>query len=160
MVVVVLLILGFWVASSALPAEDPAGVPEGAVSYTVERIVDGDTIVVRDGGASVRVRLIGIDTPEARPEPECGADAATTRLRELAPDGSRLWMTADREPVDRYDRELRYLWTADGVFVNEALVAEGHAETLRIPPNTRYATVFADAERTAKAERLGRWGSC
>lgn len=146
--------------SSAVRDPDPVGIPEGAVAYTVERVVDGDTIVVRVGDDDVRVRLIGIDTPEARPEPECGADAATARLRELAPDGGTIWMTADREPVDRYDRELRYLWTPDGVFVNEALVAEGHAETLRIPPNTRYASVFADAERAAKAEGRGRWGSC
>lgn len=155
-----MLIAGFWLATSTVRAEDPVGVPEGAVAYTVERIVDGDTIVVRDSGAPVRVRLIGIDTPEVRPEPECGADAATARLRELTPDGSRVWSTSDREPLDRYDRELLYLWNADGVFVNEALVAEGHAESLRIPPNTRYATEFADAERSAKAAGLGRWGSC
>ncbi|MFI8634099.1 thermonuclease family protein [Microbacterium sp. NPDC077663] len=158
--IVGLLIAGLWLASSSLREPDPAGVPEGAVAYTVERVVDGDTLVVRDGDDDVRVRLIGIDTPEARPEAECGADAATSRLRELAPDGGRIWMIGDREPVDRYDRALRYLWTPDGMFVNEALVAEGHAETLRIPPNTRYAAALADAERTAKAQALGRWGSC
>lgn len=159
-----LVLAGLWVAWSAAPepagVPENAGVPEDAVAYTVERVVDGDTLVARGPDGEVRVRLIGIDTPEARPEPECGADAATARLRELAPDGSRVWATADREPVDRYDRALRYLWTPDGVFVNETLVAEGHAETLRIPPNTRYATRFADAQRTAEADGLGRWGSC
>lgn len=155
-----LLIVGFWGASSLVRAPEPEGVPEDAVTYTVERIVDGDTLVVRDGDTEVRVRLIGIDTPEAGPEPECGADAATARLRELTPDGSRVWATSDREPFDRYDRALRYLWTSDARFVNEALVAEGHAEALRIPPNTRHAERFADAERAARAAGLGRWGSC
>ena len=126
----------------------------------MDRVVDGDTLVARAGGEKIRVRLIGIDTPETRPERECGADAATARLRELAPEGDRIWATADRELRDRYDRELRYLWTADGVFINETLVAEGHAEGLRIPPNTRYSAQFADAESAAREARAGRWGAC
>ncbi len=32
----------------------------------VKRIVDGDTITVISGGNDVKVRLIGIDTPERR----------------------------------------------------------------------------------------------
>src|SRR5215471_7815923 len=36
--------------------------PAGAA--TVVRVVDGDTVILRLGGADQRVRLIGIDTPE------------------------------------------------------------------------------------------------
>jgi len=38
-------------------------VPEGG-TYTVERVIDGDTIVVTDGKESMEVDLIGIDAPE------------------------------------------------------------------------------------------------
>ena len=152
-----LLLAGIWVAASALRGSTGEGMPAGADVITVQRVVDGDTLVTADG---TRVRLIGIDAPEAHPEPECGADAATARLRELAPEGARLRAVADREDLDRYDRELRYLWTADGTFVNEALVAEGHAETIRVAPNTRYAERFADAEAAARAQGAGRWGTC
>lgn len=152
-----LLLAGIWVAASALREEPGDGIPAGAVAVSVERVVDGDTLVTADGA---RVRLIGIDAPEVRPEPECGADAATARLRELAPEGARLWMLADREDLDRFERELRYLWTDGGTFVNDLLVAEGHAETLRIPPNTRYADRFAESEADARARGAGRWGAC
>jgi micrococcal nuclease len=37
------------------------GAPSQAV---VERVIDGDTIVVAAGGREERVRLLGIDTPE------------------------------------------------------------------------------------------------
>lgn len=152
-----LLLAGIWVAASALRGSTSVGMPGGTDVITVQRVVDGDTLVTTDG---VRVRLIGIGAPEMHPVSECGADAATARLRDLAPEGARLRALADREDVDRYDRELRYLWTEDGTFVNEALVAEGHAETLRIAPNTRYAERFAAAESAARAEGAGRWGTC
>ena len=39
-----------------------------AETYTVERVIDGDTIVVTTPeGKSEKVRLIGIDTPESKP---------------------------------------------------------------------------------------------
>ncbi|WP_036310538.1 thermonuclease family protein [Microbacterium oleivorans] len=155
-----LLLAGLWAAASTLRGTPTDDIPTGAVAYTVERVVDGDTLIARDGGDRLRIRLIGIDTPELRPSPECGADAAKDRLRNLAPEGDRIWATADREPTDRYDRALRYLWTDDGDFINESLVAEGHAETLRIPPNIRYAEQFAGVEAAARAAHAGRWGTC
>lgn len=152
-----LLLAGIWVAASALQRAPRDGIPADAIVVTVGRVVDGDTLVTAEGA---RVRLIGIDAPEVRPETECGADAATARLRELAPEGGRAWVLADREGLDRFDRDLRYLWTEDGTFVNEALVAEGHARTLRIAPNVRYADRFAAAESDARTNGVGLWGVC
>ena len=39
---------------------------------TVKRVTDGDTLVLTDGE---RVRLIGIDAPESRPEPRAEKQA-------------------------------------------------------------------------------------
>jgi endonuclease YncB( thermonuclease family) len=36
-----------------------------AAAALVERVVDGDTLVVRLDGQSVKVRLIGVDAPES-----------------------------------------------------------------------------------------------
>jgi endonuclease YncB( thermonuclease family) len=33
----------------------------------------------------------------------------------------------------------------------------GHALTLRVPPNVRYASFFASAQRSARAAGIGRW---
>ena len=43
-------------------AENP---PAPAPVALVERVVDGDTVVLRLDGRSVKVRLIGVDAPES-----------------------------------------------------------------------------------------------
>ncbi|GAA5212586.1 thermonuclease family protein [Microbacterium kyungheense] len=136
--------------------------PDDAVALTVTYVFDGDTIEVAEpsAGGRIRVRLIGIDTPEGTPAPECWADEARAHLAELLPEGATVWSAPDAEPNDRYGRALRYLWTDDGRFVNYELVAAGDAETLRIAPNTAHADLFAAAQVEAEAVRAGQWGAC
>ena len=52
---------------------------------TVTHVVDGDTIDVEIGGREERVRLIGIDSPELRPEVECFRVEARDYLRGMLP---------------------------------------------------------------------------
>lgn len=40
------------------------GTPTAETAGVVERVIDGDTLDITFGENSVRVRLIGIDTPE------------------------------------------------------------------------------------------------
>ena len=48
------------------PTPEPSFVPSGPTSEaTVERVIDGDTIVVDAGGARLYVHYIGMDAPEA-----------------------------------------------------------------------------------------------
>jgi endonuclease YncB( thermonuclease family) len=65
---------------SALPVhaeERPPDIPEEARYAKVERVTDGDTIVLMDG---TRVRLHGIDAPE-RDQPY--GDIATAALNDM-----------------------------------------------------------------------------
>ena len=71
-----------------------------------------------------------------------------------------MYVTADREPLDRYGRSLFYLWSSDGRFVNYELVASGAAETLTIAPNDAYHGLFQEAEDAARTAGSGLWGSC
>ncbi|MFS0866318.1 thermonuclease family protein [Microbacterium sp. 179-B 1A2 NHS] len=163
----VLVAAGIWMllASDLAPpsATTPAAaeLPADATPFTVTHVFDGDTLEARRGDAEpVRIRLIGIDTPEGTPAPECGADAARDRLRELLPEGSTVWAATDREETDRYGRLLRYAWNADEVFVNGTLVREGHASALRVEPNTTHAAAFAESESLARRDGAGQWGAC
>lgn len=72
----------------------------------VKHVIDGDTVVLGDGS---RVRLIGIDAPEAV-EP-CGP-RATAALRDLV-EGRTVTLSAPDQVPDRdkYGRLLRYLDT-------------------------------------------------
>lgn len=134
----------------------------------MEHVYDGDTIravaekpneliPTRD---PVRVRLIGIDTPEGTPTVECWAEEARDHLRELLPEGSTVWAAADREPRDRYDRALLYLWTDDGTFINQELVAAGDAVAIRVGRNDAHYELLVAAQRSAEDARAGRWGAC
>ena len=140
-----------------------AGVP-GEPNAVVERVVDGDTVVVRIGGRSETVRLIGIDTPEsvARTRPvQCYGAEASLRLAETLPVGTAVTLIRDAEPRDAYDRLLAYVVrSSDALFVNLDLVIAGYAAVLEYPPNVYYSDLFARAESAAIAAGRGLWGVC
>jgi micrococcal nuclease len=172
-IVVAVAIVLAWIAIDGHdPAlESPASAPvrpAHAFPLTVTYVFDGDTIEARVVAPNeivptlepVRVRLIGIDTPEGTPSPECWADEARDHLRSLVPEGSTVWATADADPRDRYDRALLYLWTDDGRFVNHELVAAGDAEAMPVDPNGAHHDLFTAAQASARAAGIGQWGAC
>lgn len=169
--IVVLLIAaiggGAWLmraTDAAAPSDGIPPRPDEAIPMTVVSVWDGDTLraVPGDGAdtGEVRVRLLGIDTPELTPDEECWSLEARGALLDLLPVGSTAWGVADRDPVDRYERRLLYLWTDDGRFVNYELVAAGAAESLLVAPNGAHIDVFRQAEASARAAGIGRWGGC
>ena len=127
---------------------------------TVLSITDGDTLRLALDGEELAVRLIGIDTPEVHPEVECFGPEAEALLADLAPVGTLLRVEYDLDPRDPYDRELLYLYTADGTFVNLELVARGAAEAVLFEPNDRYWDELRAAERAAQDARRGLWAQC
>jgi micrococcal nuclease len=135
-----------------------------AANAAVERVVDGDTLIVTFDGERERVRMIGIDTPESvKPDApvECYGHEASAHTAELLPAGTRLHVERDVEPRDDFGRLLGYVYRADdGLFVNDELVRHGYAHTLRIAPNVTHAKLFAASADAARAEGLGLWGAC
>lgn len=127
---------------------------------TVERVVDGDTLVV----AGRRVRMIGIDTPETvKPDSavECFGPESSAATKALLPAGTSVRLVPDVEPQDRYGRELAYVYRVeDGLFVAGYLVQEGFAEPLSIRPNVARRTQLARWSAEAKAAGRGLWSAC
>jgi micrococcal nuclease len=150
------------VLAARLAAKDRETSPEG-VRGQVTRIVDGDTIHVDLGGTDETVRYIGIDTPESvKPGTpvECFAKKASARNRALL-QGTDVKLVFDVERRDRYGRLLAYVYRADdGTFVNAALVRDGYARTLTVPPNVRYADRFAKLQTEAREHDRGLWKAC
>lgn len=140
-----------------------AGLP-GEPNAVVQRVVDGDTLVIESGGVEERIRLIGIDTPEsvkAGTEVECYAKEASANTEELLPEGTAVVLERDVEVRDRYDRLLAYVYRAsDGLFVNLAMVDQGFAQPAPYPPNVAHTGEFAAAGRDARANGRGLWGAC
>jgi micrococcal nuclease len=74
--------------STGAPGQPGDAVQANAV---VERVVDGDTLVVDADGVDEKVRLIGINTPESvdRNRPVmCFGKEASAHLAELVPPGT------------------------------------------------------------------------
>jgi endonuclease YncB( thermonuclease family) len=137
-----------------------AALPAG-LDTTVERVVDGDTLVVAGGH---RVRLIGVDTPETkdpRKPVQCFGREASAYVSSLLPEGHGVRLVGDVEERDAFGRTLAYVYRlADGLFVNAALVREGYAQALTIPPNVAHADEFVALAREARERGLGLWSSC
>jgi micrococcal nuclease len=127
-------------------------------------VVDGDTIVARLGGRDEKVRFIGIDTPETvdpRKPVQCYGPEASHHLKSLLPPGTPIRIERDAEQRDVYGRVLGYVWRQhDQLFVNEAMVADGYAHVLTIPPNVAYTGEFTHAASAARASGSGLWSAC
>src|SRR4051812_20041825 len=138
--------------------------PGSAQEATVPRVVDGDTVIAQLGsGATERVRLIGVDTPESvKPGTpvQCFALKASAYTKHLLT-GRAVRLVQDAEARDRYGRLLAYVYREpDGLFVNAELVRRGYAQTLTIPPNVRFAERFLALARQARDAGAGLWGAC
>lgn len=160
------LVLLAAVGCAAPASPRPTALPDGsgATIATVTRVIDGDTVDVRLGATTERVRLLGIDTPETvdPDEPvQCFGPEASARTKELLAPGTEVAVRRDRQARDRYGRLLLYVWRVDdGTFVNLTLVEGGFAEPLSIEPNVVHRAELAAAARTAKDAGVGRWGTC
>jgi micrococcal nuclease len=151
---------------AATPAASPT--PVDLEEAPVTNVVDGDTIDVLIGGQELRVRYIGIDTPETvdpRQPVECFGREASERNRQLV-EGKSVGLERDVSETDQYGRLLRYVWvdpsTGSGraVMVNAALVEEGYATATTYPPDVRYAELFGDLEARAREAGRGLWSAC
>jgi len=144
------------------PWDDEPRPPPGQA--VVERVVDGDTVVVRMRGGSESVRLIGVDTPETvKPDTpvQCYGPEASAHLHGLLPEGTRVRVARDAEPRDHFGRLLLYLWRADDDrFVNLAIIRGGFGRPLSIAPNVAHERQFAEAADQARRDGRGLWSRC
>jgi len=145
------------------------------LSLVVEKVEDGDTIVVTLKGKSERLQLQGIDAPEdvenaklKRDVKVTGLDsailqslgmAATQHLRSLVKPGDNLQISGNFDQRDRYGRILVVAMDRAGNSLNELMVRNGYAMM------TRYGTIDAvlkarleKLESDAIASKQGLWG--
>ena len=148
------------VIASSIAHADPV-----ATTATVLKVVDGDTVdIVDDVRGRLRIRLLGIDTPETKKPgysvgcwgPEASEFAKSTLL------GQRVAFITDPSQgmYDRYGRTLAYLDKADGwdYSVEAARAGAAHSYVYHGHPSARADEIGA-AEQGAKAAGRGLWRS-
>jgi len=129
----------------------------------VERIVDGDTIVVSFDpatglGPNEKVRLIGVDTPETvdprKPVQFYGAEASHFVTDSLL--GKTVRLAFEPTMRDYFGRLLAYVFLEDGTCFNMVIIAEGYGFAY-----TKYPFMFMEnfrkAERSARESKRGLW---
>ena len=131
--------------------------PSPGAIYTVDRVIDGDTLRLSNGA---RVRLIGIGTPETKkpdhPIEPWGAEATRFTEKFVADAGGRVRLEFDKERVDQYGRLLAYVYAGDR-FLNEELVRAGLANVGGFRFRQSVRRKLRKAEEAARTERRGMW---
>lgn len=148
-----------WLLAGSLPAaacglSNPAFCPgdSGVAEITgTVRVIDGDTLDL----GQVRIRLHGIDAPEAGQSCETAAGGtwpcgsrATERLVELAEGQAATCYSRER---DIYARQIA-VCVVDGQDINALLVGEGLAWAF-----VRFSDDYVALEAQARADAAGVW---
>lgn len=127
----------------------------------VTKVSDGDTFwVTHPSGKKEKIRLIGINTPEARntgrTEVEYFGKEASAYAKQLILN-KQVRLEFDVQKYDRYKRTLAYVYLPSGTMVNALLVKEGYARAATYPPNVRYQETFQNLEKEARRAKRGLW---
>jgi len=123
---------------------------DGEEYAVVDRVVDGDSLKVRQGYRSFQIRLWGIDTPEHGQPYAAKAKSHCRRIVE----GKRIVLR--RKYVDRYDRVVALVWV-DGKLLNEELVRQGTAWVYDRYCDEGVCEAWNDLEQEARKRRIGLW---
>jgi micrococcal nuclease len=163
-VLIIVFGLEFLYSNFNLPTEQvKSAQTENSEGVLITKVVDGDTVEIEGG---FKVRLLGVDTPETvdpRRPVGCFGKEASNRVKALL-SNKRVTLEKDVSETDKYGRLLRYIYlpldNGQTLFVNDYLIREGYAKVLTIPPNVGFAEQFLEAQRQARENNRGLWGSC
>ena len=132
-------------------------------TYRVLKVIDGDTLDIYKDGETIRLRLVGMDTPEVvdpRKPVQCFGKEASAEGHILL-DGQ--WVRLEYDAVsgtyDKYGRMLAYVFRAsDGLFYNEFMIANGFAHEYDYQNQAyKYRTEFKAAQSAAEKAGFGFW---
>jgi micrococcal nuclease len=153
-----LLVLAAALCPAPADARERTPATRAVASGTVHSIVDGDTLVLKDG---VEVRLVGLQAPKL-PLGRTGfrawplAEEAKAALEELAL-GKTLRLSYGGLRIDRHGRLLAHLHDADGRWIQGEMLARGMARVYSFADNRARVPEMLALETAARAQRRGIW---
>lgn len=118
----------------------------GHAETSLEKVIDGDTVLVNEDGARYKLRLRHIDAPELQ---QAYGKQAQRHLKQVCSGEIAIHL----EGVDRYQRRLGDLY-CDGVDAASTQVAQGFAWV-----DTRYThdTALLANQTLAQQQKRGLW---
>src|SRR5437867_1530557 len=130
----------------------------------VQRVVDGDTLVL---GTGERVRLIGVNTPETvhpKKAVEAFGNEASAFTKRMV-EGKLVRLEFDplssrrNDGKDRYSRTLAYVFLQDGTHLNAEIIRQGYGFAVSSSPPLQYQNEFRRLEQEAREQRRGLWAN-
>lgn len=136
-----LAVVSLFLAACGTAAESEEPAQESTTElFTVQRVIDGDTIEVEQQGVETTVRLLNIDTPETKhpnKNVECLGPEATKLTESLLEPGDQVRLEYDIEREDRYGRTLAGVFE-DDVLINAEIARAGLGVPRAINPNFKF----------------------
>src|SRR5574343_54522 len=132
------------------------------IEYKVVKVIDGDTFEIVVDNENLKVRMIGVDTPETvdtRKIVQCFGKEASKTTKELLLDRSvKLKLDDSQSKYDKYGRILAYVYRDDGLFINEYLIENGYAHEYTYSIPYKFQNNFEQKEKIAREAKIGLWG--
>ena len=132
--------------------------------YPVIKVTDGDTIQVLVKEEKVKVRIIGIDTPEivstTKPVQCYGPESSAFADDVLS--GTSVYLEYDESQgvLDRYGRTLAHVWTEHKKLYAADAILLGYGIEKTYGDEYKYREMFIDNQSEAREQLAGLWGSC
>ena len=131
-------------------------------TYTLLKVIDWDTLKVKNNNEEINIRMIGLDAPEKSTTrywyTECFWNEATNHLNEILS-----WITTiqvEQDPTqwetDKYWRLLWYVFLSWNN-INQKMIEDGYwfEYTYNLP--YKYQKEFKKAEKNARLNKLWLW---
>lgn len=130
---------------------------DGVEKVTLARSIDGDTAhFYTSDGTYIKVRFLGIDTPESTMENEAWGKAASNFTKQLLENAETIVLEAEGNRTDTYGRYLAFVW-ADGVLVNLEVVENGYSNC-KLSSSSKYFDALYEAELIISKTGRRVWG--
>ena len=132
------------------------------IKTKIIRVVDGDTVIVKYKGDDERVRLVGLNTPEARAVNgrvvECFGKEASAKAKEVLLPGQEVIFEYDtsQSKRDKYGRLLGYIFFADGQNFAKKMIRDGYGYEYTYHGRAyKYQKEFKEAQKYAQEHKIG-----
>ena len=152
--ILLIVLIGMFLIISSLANED-----SDQVEIILSKCVDGDTAWFLRNGEEIKVRFLGIDTPESTGGvvEEYGKEASQYTCR-LLEDASLISLRYDEESdqKDKYGRILGWIFV-DNQNISELLLKKGYAVVKYIYGDYLYLNDLCKAQESAYLHQYGIW---
>ena len=127
---------------------------------TLNKCVDGDTAWFNLDNEAIKVRFLGIDTPESTNKiEEYGKEASNYTCNALK-NATTIEIEYDdnSDKLDKYNRHLVWVFIDNGL-LQENILKEGLAEVKYIYGDYKYLDVLNNAQSEAQKNQLNIWSN-